>query len=237
MSGVCTYWKPLLVKNSCVAKARAERTRATALMVLLRGRRWAISRRNSKVWRFFCSGYVESQPPTNSTVAAFSSIVCFPPTEATISPDAMMEAPVAKAPSSSSSHPAVLSGFSTTCSPPKLLPSVTSINANCFWSRTVLHHPLISTLRPTAPSPASLSSRILVFLENGFSSRRMDSGSAELVDRSSTSEAVAAQVIARTGFRPIGRAKEAEAGGGATAMRAADLTWTAAMGAVPGRAR
>jgi hypothetical protein len=32
---VCTYWKPLLVKNSWVAKASALRTRITAPMVLV----------------------------------------------------------------------------------------------------------------------------------------------------------------------------------------------------------
>jgi hypothetical protein len=39
MSGVCTYWNPFDLKKECVAKANAERTRATAPMMFERGRK------------------------------------------------------------------------------------------------------------------------------------------------------------------------------------------------------
>ena len=43
--------------EEAVDRARgALRTRSTAPSVFVRGRRWAIVRRNSKPWRFFCSG-------------------------------------------------------------------------------------------------------------------------------------------------------------------------------------
>lgn len=53
------------LKKLWVAKARPLRMRATALMRLVRGRRWLFSRRNSKEVFFFARLYDEgSQPPT-----------------------------------------------------------------------------------------------------------------------------------------------------------------------------
>ena len=56
MIGACSSTKPRLRKNSWIAWAAALRTRSTAPSVFVRGRRWAIVRRNSKLWRFFWSG-------------------------------------------------------------------------------------------------------------------------------------------------------------------------------------
>ncbi len=73
--GVCTYKNPRSLKNKCVACANAARTRATAPIVLVRGRKCATPRRNSRVCRFFCSGYVEAShvPSTLSSVAWIST--------------------------------------------------------------------------------------------------------------------------------------------------------------------
>ena len=54
--GVWTYTKPRSWKNSCTAMAATERTRNTAENRFVRGRRWAMVRRYSTVWRFFCRG-------------------------------------------------------------------------------------------------------------------------------------------------------------------------------------
>ena len=46
--GVLRYLNPFCWKNSCVAKARVERTRCTAARVLVRARRWPTVRRKSR---------------------------------------------------------------------------------------------------------------------------------------------------------------------------------------------
>ena len=56
MIGECRKMKPRSWKNSWMAREAALRTRSTAPSVLVRGRRWAMVRRNSNEWRFFCSG-------------------------------------------------------------------------------------------------------------------------------------------------------------------------------------
>ena len=51
------------------------RTRATAPKVFVRGRRWAIVRRNSNEWPFFCNGYVAtSAMPWTVTAVACTSV-------------------------------------------------------------------------------------------------------------------------------------------------------------------
>ena len=56
MMGECSRMKPRSWKKSWIARAAALRTRSTAPSVLVRGRRCAMVRRNSKLCRFFCSG-------------------------------------------------------------------------------------------------------------------------------------------------------------------------------------
>ncbi len=56
MIGVCTYRKPRSWKNLWIANDSAFRTRNTAPNVFERPRRCAISRKNSKLCPFFCSG-------------------------------------------------------------------------------------------------------------------------------------------------------------------------------------
>lgn len=66
----------------------------TATMHPHLGLRWAMPRRNSSVWRFFCRGYVlGSHSPITSSSVALSSTACLAPTELTSWPDALMEAP------------------------------------------------------------------------------------------------------------------------------------------------
>jgi len=54
--GVWIQTKPSLLKNSWTANANVLRTRVAAPITLVRGRRWACSRRNSMLWRFGCMG-------------------------------------------------------------------------------------------------------------------------------------------------------------------------------------
>ena len=79
MIGVCTYRNPADWKNSCVAKARALRIRATAPMVFVRGRKWAFSLNASSVCFFLAIGYLPallSQGPRCRMRDALSSIAC-----------------------------------------------------------------------------------------------------------------------------------------------------------------
>ena len=45
--------KPAFLEKRWIAYAATDRTRNTALKVFVRGRRWAMVRRNSREWRFF----------------------------------------------------------------------------------------------------------------------------------------------------------------------------------------
>ena len=56
MMGVFTYTKPRSLKKRWMDCAATERTRNTARNRFVRGRRCWMVRRNSFVWRFFCSG-------------------------------------------------------------------------------------------------------------------------------------------------------------------------------------
>ena len=56
MIGVWSQRKPRSCSQRWIAMAAALRTRKTAPRVFVRGRRWAMVRRNSKEWRFFCRG-------------------------------------------------------------------------------------------------------------------------------------------------------------------------------------
>jgi len=49
-----------------VANARAARTRIVAPNVFVRGRRWAMERRNSSEWRFFCMGQERKKEDSDS---------------------------------------------------------------------------------------------------------------------------------------------------------------------------
>ena len=60
-----------------MAYAAALRTRNAAPKVLVRGRKCGIVRKNSTLWRFFCSGYSGPQAPRISALSAFSSNGCF----------------------------------------------------------------------------------------------------------------------------------------------------------------
>lgn len=63
MSGVCRYRKPCAWKKSWVAQESALRMRATAPMVLVRGRRCIRPRRN-------CAAHLEGQPPQQGCVSS-----------------------------------------------------------------------------------------------------------------------------------------------------------------------
>ena len=62
--------------------------------VLVRGRKWAIVRRNSKEWPFFCKGYVAaSAMPCTVTAEAWISVACPLPGDGFISPVTLMLQP------------------------------------------------------------------------------------------------------------------------------------------------
>ena len=76
-----------------MAQAAVLRTRKAAAKVLVRGRRWGMVRRNSTVWRFFCSGYSGGQLPSSWTLSAFTSSGCFAPGVSTTRPVTRMLVP------------------------------------------------------------------------------------------------------------------------------------------------
>ena len=92
--GVWTYTKPDSWKKLWIAPASVERTRATAAIVLVLGRKCAIVRRYSKLWRFFARGYVSpGHSPTILKLLLAISNFCLP-LDSTIRPLTSTEHPV-----------------------------------------------------------------------------------------------------------------------------------------------
>ena len=154
--GVLTYWKPCCWKNVCVAYASWFRTRVTAPMVLVLGRRCAMPRRYSSVCLFFWSGNVDaSAPPTSLMDVTATSTACLPPGDSTTVPSIMTAAPVVMSPPSRWSRPGT-SPFTTAWMPLSDEPSFTSMNATSFCARTVRTQPRSCTVSPTRDLPWSL---------------------------------------------------------------------------------
>ena len=128
--------------------------------VFVRGRRWAIVRRNSSVCRFFCSGYASGpsagHAPTSSSRVAASSTVWPLAGDAFTSPSTASAAPVLSAPTTSYVSS---SAFATTCIPFIDEPSLRSMNEKAFWPRTERTQPLRTTVSPIAASPMSFTLR------------------------------------------------------------------------------
>ena len=98
-TGVCTSEKRRPRKKSCTAKPASERMRNMAPYLLVRGRRWAMVRKNSSECRFFCRGKLSgSARPYTSTCCARTSHFCPLPGEGTSSPVTRTAAPVAASP-------------------------------------------------------------------------------------------------------------------------------------------
>ena len=74
MIGVFTQRKPFWSKNRWIACAIVWRTRVTAPMTLVRGRRCATSRRNSSVCAFGWIGYESGSSTQPMTLTAFACI-------------------------------------------------------------------------------------------------------------------------------------------------------------------
>lgn len=112
MRGVCTYWKPRSWKKRCDAYAHALRTRCTAPMKAVRGRRCPIERRNSLEWLFLASGYTSTATvPTTSTATACISVACSRPGDSTMRPVTRSAAPVPpQAPSAAKPSTFLLTG-------------------------------------------------------------------------------------------------------------------------------
>mmetsp|Transcript_39137 Transcript_39137/g.96944 ORF Transcript_39137/g.96944 Transcript_39137/m.96944 type:complete len:238 (+) Transcript_39137:165-878(+) len=125
-------------------------------MVLVRGRRCAMLRRYSSVWRFFCSGKVlASAGPTTRMDSVDTSTACLPPMDTTTVPSMMTAAPVVTCPSATSAAPSAVS-VTTAWMPLRLEPSLTSTKDSPFCSRTVRTHPRSCTLSPTRDMPPSV---------------------------------------------------------------------------------
>ena len=94
MTGAWRQMKPRFWKYSWTMKNMALRTRNTAPKVLERTRRWEISRRNSKPWRFFCSGKSGAAVCTAVTTSACISTACPLPWDSTMVPETITLEPV-----------------------------------------------------------------------------------------------------------------------------------------------
>ena len=117
--------------------------RITELMVLVRERRWAISRRNSSECFFGCSGnFSASLSPRISSSFTFISTACPFPSEATNSPVAEMHAPVVIRFVMASSK---VSRLTTTCIVWMVEPSLRAIN---WLLRKVRTQPCAFTIWP-----------------------------------------------------------------------------------------
>ena len=119
--------------------------RNTAPNVLVRGRKCAISRRNSIECPFFCNGYVLSQVPSTSISRACTSTFCPEPTDSTITPFTLTQAPVVISFSISSSK---LARSTTTCTLFIVEPSFSAIKFTCLLPRRVRTQPFTLTIAP-----------------------------------------------------------------------------------------
>ncbi|EEY57097.1 uncharacterized protein PITG_22249 [Phytophthora infestans T30-4] len=138
MIGVWMYRKPRWLKNSCVAKAMALRTRMAAPWMLERGRRCAWARRCS-------SALISTSWPFAGDLTTTPSTLKLAPTP----PDAM-----------ASANPSVSSLLMTHCTPAKHEPSFSSRKAKAPApaSRSVLAQPLTVTVFPSCSRPLPRSS-------------------------------------------------------------------------------
>jgi hypothetical protein len=155
MIGVCAQTKPRPWKNSCTAYKSTLRTRKTAPKVLERGRRWAISRKNSSVWPFFCSGYASASAPPRTSIRSARISTDWPlPWEARSVPTTRTEAPVLQAASCSNG---CVPASTITCRLSWEEPSFRTTNANAFDSRFERTQPQTVVLAPGAAASSPLA--------------------------------------------------------------------------------
>ncbi|MNY22300.1 hypothetical protein D3C86_1559000 [compost metagenome] len=137
-----------------MAKDKAWRTLKTALKVLVRKRRWAISLKNSRLCFLGCSGYFSaSLSPSISIDVAFTSTLCPFPTDSTTIPFTAIAAPVVMRFNKASS---VLLKSTTIWMFPMQEPSFIAIN---WLLRKVRTHPITVT----SLLNSSVSSRLFTF--------------------------------------------------------------------------
>ena len=122
------------------------RTRAMAPKVLVRGRRWAISRRNSRVCRFFWRGYSSGSAwPSTSRRLALISYFWFLPSDSTSSPTALTLQPVLKDSTRAKSGE---EGSTTICRSVRVEPSLIWMKETAPEERRVLTQPWTCTSPP-----------------------------------------------------------------------------------------
>ena len=124
----------------------AFRTRAMAPKVLVRGLRWAISRRNSRVCRFFWRGYSSGSAwPRISRRVALISYFWFLPSDSTNSPTALTLQPVLRDSTRAKSGE---EGSTTICRSVRVEPSLIWMKETAPEERRVLTQPWTSTSPP-----------------------------------------------------------------------------------------
>ncbi len=127
-------------------KAAAERTRKAALNRLVRGRRWAMVRRNSTVWRFFCRGYSGEEAPSTTISEAWISKGCLASGVSNRVPVTRRAAPTFW--EAISLKFSIFPSSNTTCTPLKEVPSFRSIKPRALESRIDRAQPQTVTVFP-----------------------------------------------------------------------------------------